>query len=88
MPVGRCPCGYIAPSVQVGLHQAGCAEFASAYRASPESVLPPEAEYERWKQGDQATAKAVVHAASVADTDARRAAMATRFATRDLLEDD
>ncbi len=88
MAVGRCPCGYTALAVQVAGHQAGCAEFARAYTADPESVLAPEAEYERWKQGDRATEKAGAHAVSVADTDARRAAMASRFVTRDFLEDD
>ncbi len=64
-----------------------CPKFAAAYRSGPDSVLPPEAEYERYRQEGKPAAKAAAHEQTVADTDTRRAAMADRFATRDFLED-
>jgi hypothetical protein len=62
-------------------------KFAAAYRADPDGVLPAGAEYERWLEQDKRGERAAAHAVVVADTDARRAAMTARFATRDILED-
>lgn len=87
MCTGRCPCGYTAHTADVEAHQVGCPHFARLYRADPDGVLPPGDEYASWLEHGRPEEKAAAHAASVADTDARRAAMASRFATRDVLED-
>lgn len=86
MGTGRCLCGYTAPVKQVEAHQVGCGQFATAYRANPDMVLSPAREYERWQAKGRREERAAAHAEAVADTDARRAAMADRFATRDILE--
>lgn len=87
MCTGRCPCGYTAHTADVQAHQVGCPVFAAAYRADPDGVLGANEEYDRWLEHGRPEERAAAHAASVADTDARRAAMASRFATRDILED-
>ena len=87
MCTGRCPCGYTAHTADVQVHQVDCAVAARLYRACPDAVLGVEAEYERWLEQDRKSERAAAHAVSVAETDARREAMASRFATRDILED-
>lgn len=85
---GRCAgCGYIAADVRVRNHQVGCPDFAALYRESPRSIGTVGEEYEKWVAAGRPAAKAAAHARSVAETDARRSAMADRFKTVDILED-
>jgi hypothetical protein len=58
------------------------------YRKSPEQALPPAAEYRRWREQDKAGEQSARVAAKVTSTDARRAVMADRFRTRDILGDE
>lgn len=85
---GRCLCGYFGPLAQVEVHQVACPVFASAYQDDPDGVPSPAAELERWLVRDKSAEKAAAHAAAVADTDARRGAMASRFATVDILDEE
>jgi hypothetical protein len=71
----------------VEAHQVECEVFAAAYRADPASVLTVQEEHARWAASGRREERAAAHAVSVADTDARRAVMADRFKTVDLLED-
>ena len=85
---GRCAgCGYVGPDVKVRNHQMNCPSFAELYQRDPASIGTVEDEYEKWVVAGRPAAKAAAHAASVAETDGRRADMAVRFATRDILED-
>lgn len=85
---GRCAgCGYVDSDSKVDAHQPDCEGFALAYQKDPASILPSRAEYKRWLEAGKPEEKAQAHAASVAGTDARRAAMADRFQTRDVLDD-
>jgi hypothetical protein len=84
---GRCVCGYTAPAGLVEAHQVSCPNFAAAYRADPDSIFSPADEYASWLEHGKPAAKTAAHEQTVADTDTRRAAMATRFATRDFLDD-
>lgn len=85
---GRCAgCGYVDSDARVDAHQADCEGFALAYRKDPGSILPSKDEYKRWLAAGKPQERAEAHVASVADTDARRAAMADRFQTRDVLDD-
>lgn len=53
MAPGRCVCGYTHTRLKmVRSHIVGCAVYGEAWRADPEGVLDPEAEYERWKAED------------------------------------
>lgn len=86
---GRCSgCGETGPDKAIATHTVSCEVFAALYRLSPEQALSPEAEYMRWREQDKAAEQTARVAAKVSDTDARRAAMADRFRTRDILEDD
>jgi hypothetical protein len=87
MSAGRCPCGYTEAAVLVEAHQAGCPVFAAAYRADPDGVLSPGDEYASWLEHGRPAERTAAHEQTVADTDDRRAAMASRFATKDILED-
>jgi hypothetical protein len=86
---GRCAgCGLTGPYRDIRSHTISCPEFAALVRFDPGAALEPAQEYARYvASGAQAEAKAESRAAQVADTDARRAAMAERFRTRDPLED-
>lgn len=87
MCTGRCICGYTAQPGKVRDHQMSCPEFARVYQVQgPGAMRTAEQEYEHWVAEGRPAARAAAHEAVVADTDARRAAMASRFATRDILE--
>jgi hypothetical protein len=81
-------CGYSGSTVLVEAHQVTCLSFAAAYRASPDSVRGVAQEHEHWLAAGRAGERAAAHDKTVADTGTRRAAMAARFATRDLLDDE
>jgi hypothetical protein len=83
---GRCVCGYSGSHARVQAHQLQCAAFAAAYRADPAAVGTVQEEHERYQREGRRAERADAHEKSVAETDARRAAMARRFATVDLLE--
>lgn len=61
-----------------------CPEWLALFRDSPEDALAPSQEYERWAGAGKDTAGR--KDAAVADTTARREAMAERFTTRDILD--
>lgn len=85
---GRCAgCGYVDGDGKVIAHQVDCEGFALAYRSDPAAIVSVQEEYRRWQQQGKPEARAIAHAASVADTDTRRAAMSERFKTRDVLDD-
>jgi hypothetical protein len=65
-----------------------CPEYVALFLSDPAKALDPEAEYVRWQNDDKAAERAVARQEQIDDTDARRAAMAGRFATRDPLEDE
>lgn len=89
MSRGRCSgCGESGSSQAVAAHTAACPGFAVLYREHPERALAPEAEYLRWRQQDRAGEQAARVAGKVSSTDTRRAVMAERFRTRDILEED
>lgn len=89
MSQGRCSgCGETGPEVAIVIHTVSCPDFAALYREHPDRALLPAREYQRWREQDKAGETAVRVAAKISDTDARRAAMADRFRTRDILEDD
>lgn len=83
---GRCPCGVTGSHARVQQHQLECQVFAKAYKADPAAIGSVQEEYEQWAAGGRKAERTAAHEASVADTDARRAAMAGRFATVDILE--
>lgn len=86
---GRCPCGFTGPDGRVRAHSLSCPEFARACQDGLASVSSTvQLEYDRWAAGGRRQERAEGHAASVAETDARRAAMAERFRGRDILADD
>ena len=85
---GRCVCGVTGPLKAVTDHVLQCRDWAKAYREDPSSALPPGEEYERWLRQDKAGERAAALREKVAETDAQRAAMAARFASRDILEDE
>lgn len=86
---GRCAgCGYVGPDGKVRDHQMGCPDFAELYRKDPAAIGTVQQEYAKWVAEGRPAAKAAAHAQSVAETDARRAAMSERFKTRDVLDDD
>jgi hypothetical protein len=85
---GRCAgCGYVGSDARVVVHQASCEGFAEAYRKDPSAILSVQEEYKKWRAEGRRQERAQAHADSVAATDGRRAAMADRFTTRDLLDD-
>lgn len=85
---GRCAgCGFIAGDGKVRDHQMNCPDFAALYRENPAAIGTVQQEYEKWVAAGRPAAKAAAHARSVAETDARRGAMASRFATKDILDD-
>lgn len=85
---GRCAgCGETGSHHRVQSHQLQCARFAELYRRDPDAIGTVQEEYDRWVAEGKPAAKAAAHAAVVVDTDTRRAAMAARFATTDILED-
>lgn len=85
---GRCAgCGRVGPDGKVRDHIMSCPDFAELYQRDAQSIGTVQQEYEKWVAAGRPAARAAAHAASVADTDARRAAMADRFATHDILED-
>lgn len=89
MSTGRCAgCGFTGQPGKVRDHIVECPDFAAAYRRDFRSIGTVEQEYENWVTAGRPAARAAAHAAVVADTDARRAAMASRFATRDILDDE
>lgn len=86
---GRCAgCGKTGPKKAVSAHILRCPDWARKYREDPPSALLPEEEYERWLQQDRPGERAAALRERVAETDAHRAAMAARFASRDILEDE
>lgn len=88
MSTGRCAgCGKVGQPGKIRDHQMSCEKFAVLFKADRASLLPVEQEYERWVAAGRPAERAQVHAQSVADTDARRAAMAERYRTVDILED-
>ena len=88
MSRGRCAgCGDIGPEAEVREHVMCCPDFAAFVRENPGSVLTPALEYQRWKAADKAAEQTARIETKRADTDTRRAVMADRFRTRDILED-
>lgn len=87
---GRCSgCGLTGPYRAIVAHTIKCPEFAALIRWDSGAALEPAQEHARYvESGGTASDKAAARKAQVADTDARRAAMAERFRTRDPLEDD
>lgn len=89
MAQGRCAgCGVTGPHKVVTAHMMVCAEYVALFLSDSAKALDPEAEYTRWQNDDKAGERAVARQEQIADTDARRAAMAGRFATKDPLEDE
>lgn len=87
MCTGRCgPCGKTGPLKVILKHQVSCDAYAQQYQ-SGRNPLGPVEEYERWVAEDKASEREQRVATAVADTDARRAAMTSRFRTHDILED-
>lgn len=84
---GRCLCGLTGSHAVVQRHQLDCQVFAAAYQADPSSVSTVQEEHERWAREGRPAERAAAHEESVAHTDRRRAVMAERFKTVDLLED-
>ena len=88
MAAGRCAgCGDTGPERSVIVHTQTCAKFAELVRTEPSRALDPVAEHERWQVEDKPAERERRLRDKVADTDARRAVQAGRFATRNLLED-
>jgi hypothetical protein len=84
---GRCAgCGKVGRPDRIRAHCASCPEFAVLYQRDRASIGTVEEEYENWVVHHRDAEKAIARDAQVADTDARRAAMAERFRTRDPLE--
>lgn len=89
MAAGRCAgCGRAGESRAVGRHIVRCPAWAALYRDSPERALGAEDEHRRWSQEDKADDHLARIATLRAETDGRRAAMATRFEYVDPLEGD
>jgi hypothetical protein len=88
MATGRCAGeGKTGPAREIAIHMITCPEFARLVQKNPERALPPEQEYARWRREDRDDEREGARSVKVADTDARRASMADRFRTRDILED-
>ena len=88
--IGRCAgigCGYTGQPGRVRAHAVACSRFAELYRSDPAAALDPEEEYRRWQADGRGAERAARYDEQVADTDARRAAMASRYVTKDLMED-
>lgn len=87
MATGRCVgCGETGPERQVRQHCLKCPDWARVYWDNPSLALDPVSEYLRWAAEDKPGERAAELEAKVADTDARRAALADRYRTRDILE--
>lgn len=89
MSAGRCAgCQETGEVKAVRWHVISCLDWAALYQHDPLAALSPEEEQARWLREDKDGEKLAHREATVADTDARRAAMASRFRTRDPLEDE
>jgi hypothetical protein len=89
MPQGRCAgCGETGSHKVITEHTMTCASYTRLFLSDPARALDPKNEYLRWLADDKGAERVVARQAQVDDTDARRAAMAGRFATRDPLEDE
>jgi hypothetical protein len=89
MATGRCVGdGRTGPARDIAIHILLCPEFARVYRDTPERALTPVEEYARWRREEQDDDRDVAREAKVAGTDAKRAELADRFRTRDILEDE
>lgn len=86
---GRCPgCGEMGSGGAVAVHMVTCRKFAQLYREHPERCMPPEQEYQRWLAEDKAGETEERIAAKVAAGAEQRSAMADRFRTPNILEDE
>lgn len=85
---GRCAgCETTGLLKAVTTHVVTCQAWAALYRENPARALSPEAEYARWEAEDRKSERTAAVEARIQETDDRRAAMASRFAYRDVLED-
>ena len=85
---GRCEgCGTNGELKAVRSHIVSCERWAALFRADPDAVLPPAEAYARWHATGRLEERDARVDRQVSDTLAQRAAMHSRFATEDLLED-
>jgi hypothetical protein len=88
MAAGRCAgCGKPGQSKAIDKHILSCPSWAELYRQFPEKALGAEQEHRRWSEEDRAADHQDRIAVLRAETDGRRASMATRFRRVDPLEE-
>lgn len=86
---GRCAgCGKTGEVGQVAVHTVTCRPFAVLYAEHPERALHPGPEYVRWRAEERQAEVDARIKSKIEATDQARAVTASRFRTRNILEED